>query len=678
MGLDGVVAQRWTVPFSAGSRDQVSLLGGKGAGLAELARLGLHVPPGFVVTTAACRAFLDGGVMPDDLMTEVRAAIEELAEQAGRRFGDPQLPLLVSVRSGAPASMPGMMDTILNVGLSQKTLPGFADAVGHDIAQACLIRLHEMYTAAVGDANVPEDPWEQLERSIETVFASWNSKRARLYRRYNHITETGTAVVIQTMVFGNAGPQSGTGVIFTRDPSTGDHRPFGDYLAGAQGEDVVAGTRNTDDLTEMHRAVPAAHAELLIAADVIERHFGDMCEIEFTVEQGQLWLLQCRVGQRTPQASLRIAVRLALKGTIAPAEAISRVRIDEIEGLLHPRLNREAVDERSVLATGIGASPGLAHGRVAFDSVRARQLAAGGGSVILVRNETRPDDLEGILASSGLLTTHGGKTSHAAVVTRGLGRPCVCGAEALTIDPNSGTLHVHGVVVREGDTISIDGDSGMVLLGTAPPVNPSPPEEFGDLLAWCDSVRDLRVAALSTTVGHVLAATEAGADEIVLDLGSRSFKPGLIRAGVAAACGLPVTVLTQLPRDGDGSRIERIVHAVACEAPAVTTVVVPHESWELAAHFTRRLSLSVDLGAWLDLDEGIRGETPVAAVRWTVPPPDVVKPVAGSVEGGVLSVPPNLDAANLATARAIGARAVAVPTNRVAVARLALAQTRTR
>jgi pyruvate,orthophosphate dikinase len=464
-----------------------ALLGGKGASLVELIGLGVPVPPGFVITTAASGEYFEAGELPPRLLEELPAAVAAIEERLGRGFGDEREPLLVSVRSGAPVSMPGMMDTILNVGLTGRTLPGMVAAAGGDEAfgQDCFARLRKMYAASVDDSGeLPEDPHEQLRRSIVAVFESWNSKRAQLYRRFNKLADTGTAIVIQAMVFGNGDERSGTGVLFTRDPSTGEPHLYGDYLAQAQGEDVVAGSHNTADLEGMRALLPDCHAELTEYAARVEAHFGDLCEIEFTVERGRLWLLQARAGQRSAQAAIVAAVQLAEAGTIDRETAVSRVKPEQLEEITRPTLDRARLDPATVLATAVGASPGIAIGTLAFDSAAAVELAAKGENAILVRAETSPEDLEGIIACTGLLTLRGGKTSHAAVVTRGLGRPCVCGAEELQLDAERGELLAGDTVIQAGETISIDGEGGHVILGEAPITEPSPSPEAATLAEW--------------------------------------------------------------------------------------------------------------------------------------------------------------------------------------------------
>jgi pyruvate, orthophosphate dikinase len=480
-------------PLGPGVVADRGLLGGKGASLVELMALGAPVPPAFVITTAACASYQEGGGLPAPVRDGLDEAIATIEAALGRRFGDPDDPLLLSVRSGAPVSMPGMMDTILNVGLSSATLPGFVKAAGGDegLGRDCLARLRKMYAASVEGGELPDDPREQLERSIEAVFASWNSDRAKLYRRFNKLPDTGTAVVVQAMVFGNGDERSGTGVVFTRDPSTGEPGLYGDFLARAQGEDVVAGSHNTADIEGMAALLPDCHAELAALAAEVERSFRDMCEIEFTVERGKLWLLQARAGQRSARAAVVCAVALAEAGTIDRDEAVSRVAEEQLESILAPRLDLEALEPGQVLATGVAASPGVAVGELCFDSAESVAASESGRPALLVRSETSPEDLEGIIAATGLLTLRGGKTSHAAVVTRGLGRPCVCGAEALEIDLGARELRAGATVLSAGDTVSIDGESGRVIAGEAPIAAPDRPAELDTLLGWSERLREV-------------------------------------------------------------------------------------------------------------------------------------------------------------------------------------------
>jgi pyruvate,orthophosphate dikinase len=463
--------------------DQTDLLGGKGANLAELTSLEAPVPPGFVITTEACAAYAESGVLPDGLEEELRASLQLLSD-GDRRFGDSRAPLLVSVRSGAATSMPGMMDTILNVGLSADTISAFTDWIGSEqVARDCMSRLSEGFSASSGEA-LPADPFVQLTHSVEAVFDSWNSRRARLYRRYNKIADAGTAVVVQAMVFGNAPEASGTGVVFTRDPSSGEQRLFGEYLAGGQGEDVVSGTLNVDDLQRLARESPSAFRELEALSGRFERHFRDMCEIELTLERGRLWILQVRSGQRSALAAVRVAVQLAEEGTISREEALERVEADAIEKLSAPRLDTARLDPASVLTLGTGSSPGLVTGALVLSSREAVERASAGERVILACRETSPEDLDGMIACVGLVTSTGGKTSHAAVVARGLGRTCVCGAREIQLDREQGCLRVGEAIVQVGEVVSLDGDGGRVIRGKAPALVPELPPEAGLLTAW--------------------------------------------------------------------------------------------------------------------------------------------------------------------------------------------------
>jgi pyruvate,orthophosphate dikinase len=500
--------------FTEGDRSQADLLGGKGANLAEMTRLGLPVPPGFTITTEACRVFLDTGASPAELPAQIEAAIGRLESATGRTFGSVEHPLLVSVRSGAKFSMPGMMETVLNVGLNDETVEGLARAsADRRFAYDSYRRLIQMFGKTVlgisghqfelcldkarADAGVssdsdlsaeqieqvvvrykeiieersesvfPQDPRAQLAATVTAVFASWNTERAVIYRRREDIPDDlGTAVNICTMVFGNLGQTSGTGVCFTRDPATGHRGSYGDYLPNAQGEDVVAGIRNTLSLDEMKALDPAAHDQLLRTMDLLESHYRDLCDIEFTVEQGTLWMLQTRIGKRTPAAAFRIAIQLVDEGVITMDEAVMRVTGAQLTQLMYPQFDPESL--RTHFVTGMAASPGAAVGRAVFDSATAEEWAERGEKVILVRRETNPDDLGGMIAAEGILTSRGGKTSHAAVVARGMGRTCVAGADQLIVEVDARRASANGTMIVEGDVISIDGSSGDVYLGSVP------------------------------------------------------------------------------------------------------------------------------------------------------------------------------------------------------------------
>ncbi|MFI6471206.1 pyruvate, phosphate dikinase [Streptomyces sp. NPDC050516] len=562
--------------FAEGSRGMADLLGGKGANLAEMTRLGLPVPPGFTVTTTACRVFLATGTEPPELGVEVAHALAGLERAAGRSLGRTDDPLLLSVRSGGRYSMPGMMETILDIGLCDATVAGLAKTTGQErfawdsyrrllqmfghtvmgvdselfeqtitslkaargaaddreLDAADLILLTEKFKALIhreAGEKFPQDPIEQLHRAIRAVFASWNGERARIYRRRDHIPDDlGTAVTIQAMVFGNLGADSGTGVAFTRDPATGERGIYGDYLPDAQGEDVVSGVRNAVPLSELKQLAPRTYVELADHLRTLERHYQDLCDVEFTIERGRLWILQTRVGKRTAEAAFRIAYDLLDERLIDRREALSRVGGAHLTRLLFPRFATSSTDVP--LATGIAASPGAAVGAVVFDSASAVRRAAAGEPAILVRKETTPDDLPGMIAAQAVLTTRGGKTSHAAVVARGMGKVCVCGAGSLTVDPVARCLTTRsGVVVHEGDTISVDGTAGTVHLG-ALPLTPSDVgralesgKQTGPLsqavlraLSRADAVRRLEVRANADTPEDAARARRFGAQGIGL------------------------------------------------------------------------------------------------------------------------------------------------------------------
>lgn len=514
---------KYVFDFSEGDKDQKALLGGKGANLAEMTRLGLPVPPGFTITTEACREYLSHGSAPGELRVQVTMALRKLEDTLGRRLGDRHDPLLVSVRSGAAFSMPGMMETVLNIGLNDASVKGLAEESGDErFAWDSYRRLLQMFGKTVlgipgevfSDAldaaksakgvatdvdlgvedlqglvatfkaavlehsgeEFPQHPREQLDLAINAVFDSWNTERARLYRRRERIPQhLGTAVNVCTMVFGNLGQTSGTGVAFTRDPASGRPGAYGDYLSNAQGEDVVAGIRNTLSLDDLKALDPASHKRLTKVMRQLETHYRDLCDIEFTIERGKLWMLQTRVGKRTAAAAFRIAAQLVDEHLITMDEALSRVSGAQLALLMFPQFDRSA--PRELLTTGMAASPGAAVGRAVFDSATASEWADRGERVILIRKETNPDDLEGMIAAEGILTSRGGKTSHAAVVARGMGKTCVCGAEALAVDASSRSARVGASSIQEGDAVSIDGSTGEIFLG-AMPVVASPVETY--------------------------------------------------------------------------------------------------------------------------------------------------------------------------------------------------------
>ncbi|MCX4993115.1 pyruvate, phosphate dikinase [Streptomyces sp. NBC_00568] len=508
---------RYVYDFTEGGRDLADLLGGKGANLAEMTRLGLPVPPGFTVTTEACRAFLADGTEPDTLAGEISEHLTALERAAGRRLGRPDDPLLLSVRSGARFSMPGMMETILDIGLNDDSVLGLAKVSGNErFAWDSYRRLVQMFGSTVMgvDSSVfenamatlkrsrgvtndlglntadlsglvgtyknlirketgqdfPQSPAEQLRRAVLAVFESWRGERARVYRHREHIPEDlGTAVNVQIMVFGNLGSESGSGVAFTRDPSTGRPGLYGDYLVNAQGEDVVAGIRNTVPLTALEELDPVSYGQLRGHMGTLETHYRDLCDIEFTIERGRLWMLQTRVGKRTAEAAFAIAAELVDENLITPDEGLARVGGDGLARLMFPRFDTSDIGE--ALAHGLPASPGAAVGAAVFDSAEAVRRAAAGEHVVLVRQETTPDDLPGMIAAQAVLTSRGGKTSHAAVVARGMGTVCVCGAEELTVDSAARRFTVGGTVVEEGTVVSVDGSEGAVYLGAAPLVD---------------------------------------------------------------------------------------------------------------------------------------------------------------------------------------------------------------
>ena len=483
--------------------DQVkALVGSKAANLATMAtELGLPVPPGFAISTEACRAYLAGG-WPDGLDAELQAAMRAVEQRVGRRFGGPGEPLLVSVRSGAPVSMPGMMDTILDLGLNERTEADLAAAVQDPVfAAVCRARFEQAYRDVVGVAEVPGDPWQQLRGAIEAVFRSWNSPRARTYRERERIPDDlGTGVTVQAMVFGNRGQDSGTGVLFTRNPATGEAALYGDILFDAQGEDVVAGTHQTQSLAVLEERLPAVARQLREAATLLEHHYRDLCDIEFTIERGKLWLLQVRVGKRTPQAALRMAVEMADDPDFpcSRTEAVERVA----PLLVHPPTVAVGACDAPVLATGLPASPGVASGEIATSPAMAVQVADAGRPVILVRTETSPDDVHGLSRATGILTAHGGLASHAAVVARGWGIPAVVGAAAVQVFDGSITIGERSL--QAGDTITIDGATGQVFAGEVRGSTVIVPEA-AELLAWA--------AAAGIPIGDARAASPGAATE---------------------------------------------------------------------------------------------------------------------------------------------------------------------
>ncbi|MBI0375549.1 pyruvate, phosphate dikinase [Streptomyces albiflaviniger] len=582
--------QKFVYDFTEGNKDLKDLLGGKGANLAEMTNLGLPVPPGFTITTEACKVYLDSGAEPPALRDEVSAHLEALEAKMGKKLGQADDPLLVSVRSGAKFSMPGMMDTVLNIGLSDQSVAGLAAQAGDDrFAWDSYRRLIQMFGKTVlgvdGDLfedaieqakhakgvtvdvdldaadlkklvgefkdivaketgrGFPQEPREQMDLAVRAVFDSWNGDRAKLYRRQERIPhDLGTAVNICSMVFGNLGPDSGTGVAFTRDPASGHQGVYGDYLQNAQGEDVVAGIRNTVPLADLEQIDQRSYDQLMQIMETLETHYKDLCDIEFTIERGKLWMLQTRVGKRTAGAAFRIATQLVDQGLIDEAEALRRVNGAQLAQLMFPRFDDEVASGDTVqkIGRGIAASPGAAVGKAVFDSYTAVKWSRSGEKVILIRRETNPDDLDGMIAAEGILTSRGGKTSHAAVVARGMGKTCVCGAEELEVDTKRRRMTVpgrdgkDGIVIEEGDVVSIDGSSGKVYLGEVPVV-PSPVVEYFEgrmhagaddadelvgavhrIMAYADRVRRLRVRANADNAEDAARARRFGAQGIGL------------------------------------------------------------------------------------------------------------------------------------------------------------------
>lgn len=559
---------KYVYDFNEGSREMKDMLGGKGANLAEMSNIGIPVPPGFTIKTEACVYYSDSGEYPPGLDEEIDEHLARLEETIGKELGDPEDPLLVSVRSGARVSMPGMMDTVLNLGLNDRSVQGLARQTGDErFAYDSYRRFIQMFSEVVmgvegkGEQkgklfenainelkkekgveldielsaddlkelverfkevarretgkDFPMEPRDQLDLAIKAVFNSWNNKRAVDYRKLYKIPDDwGTAVNVQAMVFGNKGETSATGVAFTRDAATGDRIRYGDFLINAQGEDVVAGIRNTEPISELADEMPEAASELEKIMDTLEEHYRDMCDIEFTIEEGKLWMLQTRIGKRTAAAALKIAVDMVKEGLINREEAVRRVDPDQLDQLLHPQFDAKA--EYDVAAKGMNASPGAAVGKVVFDADTAEEMSEKGEDVLLVRWETTPDDLHGMVASRGILTSHGGKTSHAAVVARGMGKPCVCGCKDLVIDEAQRKATLAGRDISEGDVLSIDGTTGKVVLGEVDLVEPEVTGDFDVILGWADEIRELGVWTNADTPEDAERARKFGAEGIGL------------------------------------------------------------------------------------------------------------------------------------------------------------------
>jgi pyruvate,orthophosphate dikinase len=599
------MADRYVYFFGAGetegSKEMKDLLGGKGAGLAEMARIGVPVPPGFTITTEVCRLYLRAGAYPDGLREAVAESLQRLERATGKSFGGSAAPLLVSVRSGAAFSMPGMMDTILNLGLNDRTAAALASESGDDrFAWDSYRRFVQMYADVVLGVHAdlferlmeemkqargvshdtelsaedlraltaefkalvesktgkpfPEDPQDQLWGAIHAVFGSWQTPRARAYRRINNISDDlGTAVNVCSMVFGNMGDDSGTGVAFTRDPSTGEPRLYGEFLVNAQGEDVVAGIRDPLHIDGMAQALPGAYTELLDAAKLLEDHYRDAQDLEFTVEKGRLYLLQTRNAKRTGRAAIRIAVEMVDEGRITEEEAVLRVQPEQLDQLLHPMVDPDA--RVQVLTTALPASPGAASGQVVFNPDEAAERGPH-EPVILVRRETSPEDFHGMVAAQGILTARGGMTSHAAVVARGMGKCCVAGAGDLVMDEARRRFTVGDVTVHEGDWITLDGGTGRVILGKVPTVEPEPTDDFRRLMEWADSYRTLRVRTNADTPNDSVVARRFGAEGIGLCRTEHMFFEGdridavreMILADTGAARAIAVAKLLPMQR----------------------------------------------------------------------------------------------------------------------------------
>jgi pyruvate,orthophosphate dikinase len=557
------MTKKWVYLFREGDATMRDLLGGKGAGIAEMTRTGVPVPPGFTITTEACNAFYDNGKQfPAGLWDQALAALKDIEAQTGKAFGDPANPLLVSVRSGAKFSMPGMMDTVLNLGLNQATRDGIArltnnprfaadayrrfvqlfgkivlgvdgerfehvmdETKGHDrldtdLTTEELLQIAERFKAIIRTdvgMEFPEDPYKQLEMAIAAVFNSWNGRRAIDYRRINKIADNlGTGVNVQAMVYGNMGNDSATGVAFTRNPNTGAHEIFGEYLVNAQGEDVVAGIRTPQPISRLAEEMPEVYAQFVTIAKQLENHYKDVQDVEFTIERGKLWMLQTRTGKRTAAAAVKIAVDLANEGVIDHVTAVQRVDPHALDQLLHPMIDPEARAKINALTVGLPASPGAASGKAVFDPDEAEQLATLGEEVILIRVETAPEDFHGMVAAKAILTARGGMTSHAAVVARGMGKPCVAGAGELRVSYADQAVYVNGTTVKKGDWVTLDGGTGEVFAGRLPTVQPKLSEDFAKLMIWADEIRQLGVRANADTPHDAEVARSFGAEGIGL------------------------------------------------------------------------------------------------------------------------------------------------------------------
>ncbi|MEI7645130.1 MAG: pyruvate, phosphate dikinase [Chloroflexales bacterium] len=664
------MAKKWVYLFREGNASMRDLLGGKGAGVAEMTRTGVPVPPGFTITTEACNAYYDSGKQfPEGMWEQVLVALKEIEQQTGKTFGDPANPLLVSVRSGAKFSMPGMMDTVLNLGLNTATREGLSKLTGNprfaadayrrfiqlfgkivldvsgerfehqmeiakghgerldtDLSTDELLEIAEKFKAIVkADAGVefPEDPLEQLREAIGAVFSSWNGRRAIDYRRINKISDKlGTGVNVQSMVFGNMGDDSATGVAFTRSPSTGEAEIFGEYLVNAQGEDVVAGVRTPQPIYKLQETMPEVYAQFHTIAKQLEFHYKDVQDVEFTIERGKLWMLQTRNGKRTAAAALKIAVDLEREGVIDKATAVQRIEPHTLDQLLHPMIDPKARETAHVLTTGLPASPGAASGTAVFDPDEAEHMAADGHKVILIRVETAPEDFHGMVAAQAILTARGGMTSHAAVVARGMGKPCVAGAGDLRISYADQSVTVNGTIIKKGEWVTLDGSTGEVFAGKMPTVEPEMSGDFAEFMSWADEFRTLGVRANADIPRDAKVARSFGAEGIGLCRTEHMFFEGdridavreMIIADTLEARRAALAKIEPL-QQGD---FEGLFREMAGLPVTIRTLdpplheFLPHEDHEIVALAAK---LGVDAAKVRTRVEGLRESNPMLGFR---------------------------------------------------------------
>lgn len=689
------MAQQWVSLFTEGTADQRDRLGGKGANLAEMTRLGLPVPAGFTITTDACRAYLtSGGRIPPRLWDEVQLAVSIVEQQMGRRFADSSNPLLLSVRSGAKYSMPGMMDTVLDLGLNDQLAKQLAAKIDSRFAYDAYRRLVQMFgkvvlgvdaglfEQALAEARIsagkrldnelsandlqtlveryksiiaehgaafPDDPWEQLRQSVRAVFESWNTPRAKAYRHANQIPEDlGTAVNIQAMVYGNLGPDSASGVAFTRNPNTGAPEIFGEYLVNAQGEDVVAGIRTPQSVRQMAAdpLLAPAYQHLKTIAAQLEEHYADMQDVEFTVERGKLWMLQTRTGKRTPPASVRIAVDLANEGQISPSIAVQRVQPMQLEQLLHPRIDESQVV--TVIATGLPASPGIATGRVVFDTLEAKARGEAGEAVILIRMETSADDFAGMERARGILTVHGGMTSHAAVVARGMGKPAVTGCAEILLEESARRFSTNGHTVEANDVLTIDGTTGRVILGEVDAIAPALTADTETLLGWADQYRRLAVRANADTPADAARAREFGAEGIGLCRSEHMFFGAgridamreMILADSAAAREKALAKLETLQR-ADFIEIFRVMDGLPVKIRLLDPPLnefLPHSASEVARLAEATGTSADEIAARVELHEEANPMLGLRGCRVGITSPEITRMQTRAIIGAALAV----------------------------------------